>query len=41
MGNAPGGMAVVEVWPPYNCSMVHNHGDAYGLIKVQSGILQV
>ena len=34
-------MAVLEVWPPYNCSIVHNHGQAYGLIKVLSGTIKV
>ena len=34
-------MAVVEVWPPYHCSIVHNHGEALGLIKVLSGTIDV
>ena len=25
-GLGPGSMAVLEVWPPYSCSIVHNHG---------------
>ena len=40
-GLGPGSMAVLEVWPPYNCSIVHNHGEAYGLIKVLSGTIRV
>jgi hypothetical protein len=40
-GLGPGSMAVLEVWPPYHCSSIHNHGDAYGLIKVLSGSIRV
>ena len=25
-GLGPGSMAVLEVWPPYNSSILHNHG---------------
>ena len=40
-GLGPGSMAVMEIWPPYHCSSIHNHGDAYGLIKVLSGSIRV
>ena len=30
----PGAMAVLEIWPPFCCSPIHNHGEAFGLIKV-------
>lgn len=33
-GTGPGGMAVLEIWPPHCSSPTHNHGEAYGLIKV-------
>ena len=39
-GMGPGSMAVLEVWPPYNCSIVHNHGEAYGIIKVDILLLR-
>ena len=38
-GSAPGSKAVLEIWPPFHCSPVHNHGDAYGVIKVLSGAI--
>jgi hypothetical protein len=41
LGLGPGSMAVLEVWPPYCCSPVHNHGDAFGLIKVLAGTIRV
>lgn len=25
-GVSPGAMAVLEIWPPFCCSSVHNHG---------------
>lgn len=40
-GLGPGSMAVLEIWPPYHCSSIHNHGDAFGLIKVLSGSIRV
>jgi hypothetical protein len=40
-GLAPGSMAVLEVWPPYHCSILHNHGEAYGVIKCLSGDIRV
>ena len=40
-GLGPGSMAVLEIWPPYNSSILHNHGEAYGLIKVLTGSIRV
>jgi predicted metal-dependent enzyme (double-stranded beta helix superfamily) len=40
-GLSPGSMAVLEIWPPYSCSPIHNHGHAYGLIKILSGQVRV
>lgn len=40
-GLSPGSMAVLEIWPPYSSSPIHNHGHAYGLIKILSGQVRV
>lgn len=40
-GDSPGGQAVLEIWPPYCCSPIHNHGEAYGLIKVLANQIRV
>ena len=40
-GLSPGSPAVFEIWPPYHCSSIHNHGDADGLIKVLGGAIRV
>ncbi|CAF1096652.1 unnamed protein product [Rotaria sp. Silwood1] len=40
-GKAPGHAFVVEVWPPGHYSPVHNHSNAYGIIKVLSGRILV
>lgn len=29
------------MWPPFNCSGIHNHGDSFGLIKVLAGTITV
>ena len=40
-GSAPGHAFVVEVWPPGHYSPVHNHSNAYGIIKVLTGRILV
>lgn len=40
-GTAPGSNAVMEIWPPFCCSTIHDHGDAFGLVKVLSGSIYV
>lgn len=40
-GLSPGSPAVFEIWPPYYCSSIHNHGEAEGLIKVLGGAIRV
>lgn len=40
-GLSPGSPAVFEIWPPFHCSSIHNHGDADGLIKVLGGTIRV
>ncbi|CAF1374160.1 unnamed protein product [Rotaria sp. Silwood1] len=40
-GSAPGHKYVVEIWPPGHYSPIHNHSNAYGIIKVLCGRLLV
>ncbi|CAF1270002.1 unnamed protein product [Adineta steineri] len=37
IGNAPGHNYVIEVWPPGHHSPIHNHSNAYAIIRVLSG----
>ena len=32
---------VVEIWPPWCCSIVHNHGEAFGVVKPLAGSIRV
>lgn len=36
-GNSPGVPFVVEIWPSKHKSPIHDHGDAYAVIKVLHG----
>lgn len=36
-GMYPGSPAIMEIWPPYYSSPIHNHGQAFGLSKVLMG----
>ncbi|CAF1545124.1 unnamed protein product [Rotaria magnacalcarata] len=36
-GNAPGHNFVIEIWPPGHFSPIHNHSNAYAIIRVLSG----
>ena len=38
---APGSIAVLEIWPPYTSSPIHNHSDSYGVMKVVGGQINV
>ncbi|CAF1176120.1 unnamed protein product [Rotaria sp. Silwood1] len=40
-GIAPGHSFVIEVWPPGHFSPIHNHGNAYGIIRVLYGEILV
>ncbi|CAF1269964.1 unnamed protein product [Adineta steineri] len=40
-GNAPGHNYVIEVWPPGHYSPIHNHSNAYAIIRVLSGEILV
>ena len=40
-GDAPGSKMVVEIWPPWCCSIVHNHGEAFGVVKPLAGSIRV
>ena len=40
-GNSPGIPYVLELWPKGHCSPIHNHGNAYGVIRVLHGGLTV
>ncbi|CAF3889705.1 unnamed protein product [Adineta steineri] len=40
-GDAPGHNFVVEVWPPGHNSPIHNHSNAYAIIRVLSGDILV
>ncbi|CAF0733765.1 unnamed protein product [Adineta steineri] len=40
-GDAPGHNYVVEVWPPGHNSPIHNHSNAYAIIRVLSGEILV
>ncbi|CAF0820216.1 unnamed protein product [Adineta steineri] len=41
IGNAPGHTYVIEVWPPGHHSPIHNHSNAYAIIRVLSGEILV
>jgi hypothetical protein len=41
LGNAPGHSYVIEIWPPGHYSPIHNHSNAYGIIRVLHGRLLV
>ena len=40
-GTSPGHAYVIEIWPPGHYSPIHNHSNAYGIIRVLSGRLLV
>lgn len=37
----PGSMAVLEIYPPYTCSPIHNHCETEGLTKVVLGEITI
>lgn len=39
LGNSPGNAYVIEIWPSGHYSPIHNHSNAYGIIRVLSGRL--
>ena len=39
LGNSPGHAYVIEIWPAGHYSPIHNHSNAYGIIRVLSGRL--
>ena len=40
-GEAPGSKMVLEIWPPHCCSIIHNHGEAFGVVKPLAGSIRV
>ena len=40
-GSSPGIPYVLEIWPPKSFSPIHNHGNAYAVIKVLHGAIRV
>ncbi|UJR29399.1 hypothetical protein I4U23_010611 [Adineta vaga] len=40
-GNAPGHTYVIEIWPPGHFSPIHNHSNAYAIIRVLHGEILV
>ena len=40
-GSSPGVPYVLEIWPPNSESGIHNHGNAYGVIKIIHGEIKV
>lgn len=40
-GNSPGCPFVMEIWPPKHFSPIHNHADAYAIIRVLYGEVEV
>lgn len=40
-GSSPGIPYVLEIWPPNSASPIHNHGNAYAVIKVLHGEIKV
>ena len=40
-GSSPGVPYVLEIWPANSESPIHNHGNAYGVIKVLHGAIKV
>jgi len=41
LGNSPGVPFVMEIWPPAHHSPIHNHADAFAVIKVLYGEIHV